>query len=1192
MPENLLKQLEATGRWLLRSHAQLRLTWGLAAVAAWMFVQGLADLWLRMDRSDRMATWAVFLLLLCATAGLVYAALRRPFTPDGIAATLEKTFPELDNRLINYLQFLRNPEGDHFKAAYVRAGLPAWQHLDLKKLRDPGAHRRSRRALCAALGLLLLPGVFFGQAWGLAIWRTVNPFSAVEPPSLTSILEIKPGSTAVLQGQPLLLSCSVKGFPGHQVELELEPADGPKSTYALGRLDSRAPKVFSHQIQKVATQLRYRFRAGDAPRSAWFLVGTRPPPAFTKIAVEVAPPAYMKLAPRRFNPRKERLIVPSDSQLRVQVGSNVPLQSVRLEGGGGPAAFTPADGPTLWSGTTAPFVSGNGFALKACDTFGGTVEEEVPVAFEEDKPPKIEILSPLGRASLAPGEYPRIEFRVSDDFGVAKIALEQLPPDATSETKGTLKKEWTPKEVKAFSQIWKAEKPPEPGTEIAYRLTAWDNRPKEPNHIISSLILFRVATPAEAAKERQELEQKAQATVQMMLELQKNNLAETERLQKAPATATADEWKSVAQRQEQIRNLMRDLLENPLQPLGGLQEAGQKLYLNEMVLAIETLRSIPAANPQQKPPFAREAATLETKILRQLSFAPEAAEESKAERRISGLSALLGALISGQTGVLEQTRALVETRAKPGGPVVEAQDKLGEEMNSFLAACQKESDSGDNDAGFKETLQEIRNRSAEWKIAAEMVIASERLEQNKAAESGKIQERVLAHLQALNALIEKIKLQQEAEKRSSMIEAVKQAKDKLTKVEDLHHKMKEAMEQVRGTKDKDTKANDQLEEAYTALLQNTQEVMLDIPKDLHVFTELNVANDLVEDVFSVFQEIEQQAEEVGKQGQNKVSDLGYTKEDELLQQMGEAKERLDAMEMWLGEKPENNKVTTESFDQKEMPESGIALAELATAAQDLVSDLLKENENTAKDADDSAVNHASPDFLSGWEVMEGNLASFGAQGKSGNQRPDHKEQDGRSNVGRQGMAVGETAAGSGTISEGDKNIEARRTEDPTQSGQVDLKGKADTRATGGGKLGTGKADDLGMSGGKDRMDSKEAGSWEGMAALMAKRADAIYAKASLKNVRADSLKEAAHHLRQSGDAIANGDIQQMREFRKMATSELMRGKAQLESGAAGGTDGKHGTGVLNNVIESAPDMAPPPFRDKVSEYYKALNGSL
>jgi hypothetical protein len=364
-----------------------------------------------------------------------------------------------------------------------------------------------------------------------------------------------------------------------------------------------------------------------------------------------------------------------------------------------------------------------------------------------------------------------------------------------------------------------------------------------------------------------------------------------------------------------------------------------------------------------------------------------------------------------------------------------------------------------------------------------------------------------------------------------------------------------------------------------------------VPTDLHIFTELNVANDLVEDVFAVFQEIEQ-AKDSEKEGADKVKELGYAKEDELLAQMGEAQKRLDATEMWLGDKPDDLKITTEAHDKAEMPQSGIALAELAAAAQDLVSDLLKEDKKMADKADDSATNHAMPDFPSGGQVMEGDIASFGAQGKSGNQAPDHKEQDGRSNVGRQGMSSGETAASSGTIGEGDKNIEARRTEDPMQSGQIDLAGKADTKATGGGKLGTGKADGMGMSGGAERVDSKEQGSAEGMAALMARQADALYAKASMKNVRVDSLKDAAHNLHQSADAIAKGDIEQMREYRKMAITSLQKAEANLAAGPNGAMEAKGSTGALDHAVESGPDQAPPKYKDKVAEYYKALNGAL
>jgi len=224
--------------------------------------------------------------------------------------------------------------------------------------------------------------------------------------------------------------------------------------------------------------------------------------------------------------------------------------------------------------------------------------------------------------------------------------------------------------------------------------------------------------------------------------------------------------------------------------------------------------------------------------------------------------------------------------------------------------------------------------------------------------------------------------------------------------------------------------------------------------------------------------------------------------------------------------------------------------------------------------------------------MEGDIASFAAKGKSGNERPDHKEQDGRSIVGRQGMSVGETAAGGGTINEGDNNIEERRTADPTQSGQVNLDGEADTKATGGGKLATGKADELGMAGGVKRMDSNEAGSWEGMASLMARQADAVYAKASMKNIRVDALKDAAHHLRQSADAVGRGNIRQVREFRKLAVASLQDAKTELAAGPEAGFAVESAPGVLGDVVDSGPDLAPSKYRDLVADYYKRLNETL
>ena len=1193
MSSQCVAKLEQVGRNLNLWRAELQCALGLATAGGWLWVLGLLDVWLRLDQSARLTSWCVLLALVGITAWLMRSTLKRGFSLEGVAATLEKAFPQLDNRLINYLQFSRNPEGDPFKAAYVQKGGPALGSIDLTQMRDRAKHRRHWMAAAMALLLLLFPLFLLGKAWPVALWRTIYPFTTIAPPSLTKILKIDPGHTTVVQGEPLSLACSVKGFEGHEVRVEIEPNGSPKSVYSIGRVRGGEVQDFSYRLPKVTAGLRYRFRAGDSQDSEWFTVGTRPPPAFTSLSIVLVAPPYMGIPVRTLDAREGRLVIPAGSAVRLTATSNVALaHASTVIGAGKPVPFAMVENnPNQWTASLL-VTEGSSFALKGEDTSAFALEETIPFALAPDQPAGIEIVSPSGRAVLPPGERPQIEFLVADDFGISEVVLEEVKPDATREDTGKEVKRWKVDGVRELRQVWRSVAPPAGGTDVAYRIVAFDNKPTNPNQSLSTNVVFSAPSPLEAQKQQETLEKEARDKIQTVIELQKRNLTDTQRFKEKLQSIDDAKWKSAAEVQTKIRTLTHELLINPLKPLGNLTPAVQKLYVNEMVLAVDALQSIPQAEAAKKSARATEAVALETHILKHLSSAVNAQEESKIERSVTGLSAMLESLVRNQSAALKQTLALVESKAKATKPLVDAQDGIGTEMTNFLSACAREAaQSAQTDAALSGTIERTVAKAGELKIRNDMVIAAERLEQNQSAEAIPLEERALAGLKVLQTMLDQIKMQEEAEKRELLTDAVKQAKEKIEKIEALNEKIKEAMEQVKGQKNKDDQKMDEMEEEYTELKANMKDALLEIPNDLHIFTELNVANDLVEDVFSVFQEIEQ---EKGSElnGADKVKELGFAKEDSLLAQMGEAKKRLDAMEMWLAEKPDQLKVTTEAHDKAEMPQSGIALAELAAAAQDLLSDLLKEDKKMADEANDSATNHAMPDIAPGSEVGEGDLASFGAQGKSGNQTPDHKEQDGRSNVGRQGMSVGETAAGSGTIGEGDKNIEARRTEEPMQSGKVDLAGEADTKATGGGKLGTGKADSKGMSGGAERIDSMEAGSNEGMAALMARQADALYAKASMKNVRVDSLKAAAHELKQASDAIAKGNIEQMREFRKMAISSLSRATANLSAAPSNAMEAKATTGALDNMIQSGPDHAPPKYRGKVAEYYKALNGAL
>ena len=66
------------------------------------------------------------------------------------------------------------------------------------------------------------------------------------------------------------------------------------------------------------------------------------------------------------------------------------------------------------------------------------------------------------------------------------------------------------------------------------------------------------------------------------------------------------------------------------------------------------------------------------------------------------------------------------------------------------------------------------------------------------------------------------------------------------------------MEAVREMKDKDKKQADKMEEDFKEMAKNAEEAMLQVPKDLDIFADLNVGNDLVEDVTTAFEEVKQQ----------------------------------------------------------------------------------------------------------------------------------------------------------------------------------------------------------------------------------------------------------------------------------------------------------------------------------------------
>ncbi len=1193
-PGVIIQQLEQIGRMLNRWRAQLGLTVWTAALLASLAFFTLADLWARFERAGRVAAWLVLMALVGAALWRLAKALARVQTPEAVAVRVEQTFPQLDNHLINYLQFSYEAATDPFKAAYVRTALPQWHSLNFQDMQDRRTQRRSLIALAVAAFFLLMPFPWAGRAWAVAMLRIVNPFSNVQPVSLTRILGVTPGDASVLQGGSLWVSCTVQGQRGHEVWVDIKPSDAPQKTYRLGQLAGSGEESFSNHIYQATTAMKYRFRAGDAPAPRWFSLTLRPPLAFTAIGLKVTPPPYTNRKPQEYDGQAAVIDVPIGSTVNLKVKCNTPCAALTAACREGAAVPLSKQGDGLtWTGALL-VTNGVAFKVAAVSREGDQTEARVAFNLLPDRAPNIEITAPKGEVTLLPGSAPTISFSVADDYGLNDIIIQRVPNADAPESSGEVLKtyKWVKAHAKDFTTLWKGPiRKPSDKASMILRVVARDNCPGAPHVTRSAPLVFNMLGVEQVAKQRNELEKKVFADLNKVIELQRDNIAHTKENQELrPAPSTA-QWQEVGGRQTEIRAITKQLLDKGAKCLGNLSGMVKKLYVREMAEAVDLLGRVAGAKPLEQAGLSEQALKVEEKILRQLTFAELAATHAQSDNRKNALTGMLDGLIREQTRLWRATTQCVGRATAPVA-LIKEQDSQAADVTEFMKACRAESETmANSDKDLSGFLDKVATTCKDKKIREDMLLAAERLEKNVFPEAAGNQRSAITKLVDLRRLFDEMQAAADKEKAAEMIEALQNANKKIEKIKELEKKLLESMEIVKELKDKDTKQTDKMEEDFEELAKNAEQALLQVPIDLDIFADLNVGNDLVEDIHSTFEEVRQQAgSEQATAGP--VKELAVAKREAMLDAMEKAEKRLDELEYWLKSSPDGLKITTEPFDKEEMP-NGIALPPLLTKVDDLIGDLLNETKEKQAQDNDGAINSALPDMEPDGNVTEGDVTSFAAQGKSGNETPDHKEQDGRSNVGREGMSDGETAAGSGTLSKGDENIEERRTQDPTQSGQVNVEGEAQTKATGGGKLGSGKADQYGQGGGTKRMDSTEAGSLEAMAALMAKHADDTYAQASLKGVRADALKDAAHHMRQAADAIARGaPIDQVAELKRRALAELKAGRTELERGNTDVLDTRVASSLLRDVQEAGPEEAPPKYRGLVAEYYKKLNESL
>ena len=233
----IYRQLDDVGRRIGLRQAAIRLAIGGASVLLLLWVLVIFDLLLNFQRVGRILAGAILLVTLAAAAWLISAAMRKPRPREAVAVNIERMFPELDNHLINYLQFTRGGDpNDALISAYLASATPAWPRIHGKQWKNRKLWLRSWSVFGGITVFVFLSALWVGPGWQNAAARILNPFSARPPATFAHIISVMPGDGHVMLGAPLTVTVRVDGKAGQKVFLDLWPQDDKKSSIQLGKL--------------------------------------------------------------------------------------------------------------------------------------------------------------------------------------------------------------------------------------------------------------------------------------------------------------------------------------------------------------------------------------------------------------------------------------------------------------------------------------------------------------------------------------------------------------------------------------------------------------------------------------------------------------------------------------------------------------------------------------------------------------------------------------------------------------------------------------------------------------------------------------------------------------------------------------------------------------------------------------------
>lgn len=1189
----VLHHLDRLRKGYVRSRALLFAVGTLTCLWALATAFVLIDLLLHIPDAGCWACWLLAVSLIGLGGYVVVRTVRQRVTHAATAILVEKVLPHVDNHLVNAVQL---SEGTPGSEAFVEEVL---SEIDVglevvrpRHLYSQAPLRWVRRGLAGVAVLFLAALALSPRGTARSLLRLSVPMLGLEPYTLTRIVEVTPGHVTVLRGGSLDVAATFAGVLAKDARVVWDLDRGkvedlPMLTPEdLGREARAAPGTeFYCRLKGVFYESRYRVVAGDAS-SPWFTITVTNPPGLERWEARVSPPDYMGMETFSLDGSSSTMEVPEGSRLALSGVASCDLREVRVTQDEEELAAKETDGRRRFAVVFA-MQDGGPVRVRVKASSSLEAEELLPFVVLLDQAPSVTLVEGKQRILAAKDAQVPIAFQVEDDYGVRAVGLERLLGEGRAEDVATAGPEVAQRHFQGRFVVDLPTFGVAPGDTLRFRVWAEDLGPEtrqgKRRRGVSGALEISIPAPDEQREAKKQVAHRSKEALLELIKMQRDSLRNTRRLSDIVTmeqAVTGTQIQEIEAAQRTIRDMAGDLLQ-AREALGDLSAVVSGLVNHEMAEVLVVLQEAHRAVGKQLTEKLQAAVALETRILAALTGIPaNLTQEARHQEKVD-LLGRLQKLVAGQMTNLKESKAA--QRGEPARETTDllakAEDQLASDLIVFTDHCSVMLEQRVEDE-FAKQIRRVYDLVDGEEVYEKMLSAAEALEDMDFAVGVQSQEEALRTLMDALDILNRWRMQNAKKITEAASDALKEVAEKLGELEEKQAKIAEVTRDLasRGKLDDDVRKQ-------LADMDKEQEEMADVleelAQDLYQFPELPICNELNSKMREIFEDVEQALDSENAPA----IEIAVQKEDSLLDAIRNTKERVEDVEMWLPDIPDNIVWNMESFDTDEFPE--IPLVPLPDELEDIVGELLDQAESIAQQSQDTTGNNIIADMEMGWAVMDGPMPCFSAKGKSGNMRPNDNEMTGRSGAGREGQSNGELVENHVKGLEGTKT-HARRTQEPFQKGQVteDEDSTMDAKATGGGKLG-GESETMGMFGKAPRRDL-HVGDHGPNPTKLRQETEALYATARLLYLGTGSLGTAARELR--GLETKRRDMGTFDSLHRKVLRRLEDTQMELANGVVlpmpVASVSKTGGAATQDVDVS---QISEEYRDIVTDYYRSLD---